>query len=144
MWRNRIKNITENSKLHIYGKLKSEIKIEQYLLEISNFKTRQLFTKFRVSDHKLEIETGRYQNIPRDKRLCKFCNSNEIDDEYHFLLNCNKNKLPRDQLFLLINQLNPHFIQDQPLQKLKQILNPNFELLSAVGNFLKQGIDLRG
>ena len=43
-----------------------------------------------------------------------------------------------------INQLNPHFIKDQPLQKLKQILNPNFELLSAVGNFLKQGIDLRG
>ena len=86
------------------------------------------------------VEIKTYHQIS----LSGVCNSNEIDDEYHFLLNCNKNKLPRDQLFLLINQLNPHFIQDQPLQKLKQILNPNFELLSAVGNFLKQGIDFQG
>jgi hypothetical protein len=45
---------------------------------------RQLFTKFRVSDHSLEIETGRYENITREERICKNCNLEEIGNEYHF------------------------------------------------------------
>ena len=57
----------------------TEIKIENYLLKESNFKTRQLISKLRVSDHNLEVEMGRYKNVPRDQRLCKLCN--KIDDE---------------------------------------------------------------
>jgi hypothetical protein len=51
---------------------------------------RQLFTKFRVSDHSLEIESGRYKNITREERICNNCNLNEIGDEleYHFFLKC--------------------------------------------------------
>jgi hypothetical protein len=30
-----------------------------------------------VSDHSLEIETGRYKNITREERTCKNCNLNE-------------------------------------------------------------------
>jgi hypothetical protein len=33
-----------------------------------------LITKFRTSDHCLQIETGRYNNIPRQQRLCITCN----------------------------------------------------------------------
>jgi hypothetical protein len=55
-----------------------ELKLENYLLFFSNFKMRQLFTKFRVSDHSLEIESGRYKNITREERICKNCNLNEI------------------------------------------------------------------
>jgi hypothetical protein len=47
---------------------------------------RQLFTKFRVSDHSLEIESGRYKNITREERIRKNCNLNEIGDEYHINL----------------------------------------------------------
>jgi hypothetical protein len=57
---------------YIYSKIKSELKVENYLLFFSNFKMRQLFTKFRVSDHSLEIESGRYKNITREERKCKF------------------------------------------------------------------------
>ena len=42
----------------------------------------------RMSSHKLETETGRYDNIPRDEMLCSLCNSNRIDDETHFSLDC--------------------------------------------------------
>jgi hypothetical protein len=38
--------------------------LEPYLLHLSNFKNRQLIAKFRASDHNLEIEKGRYKNIP--------------------------------------------------------------------------------
>ena len=44
--------------------------------------------KLRISSHKLRIETGRYDNIPRDERLCSLRNYNRIEDETHFLLDC--------------------------------------------------------
>ena len=32
--------------------------------------------------------TGRYDNVPRNERICNFCNCNKIEDETHFLLDC--------------------------------------------------------
>ena len=84
----KLSSFNETSKLYIYSKIKSELKLENYLLFFSNFKMRQLFTKFRVSDHSLEIESGRNKNITREERICKNCNLNEIGDEYHFFLKC--------------------------------------------------------
>ena len=72
--KNKLYSLTDSSKLYLYSKLKSEIKLEDYLIKETNFKTRQLITKFRVSDHCLEIEIGRYKNIPREQRICKECN----------------------------------------------------------------------
>ena len=48
-------------------------------------------SKFRVSNHCLEIERGRHEFIPRENRLCKYCtllNQNCIEDEFHFLCIC--------------------------------------------------------
>jgi hypothetical protein len=66
----------DSSKLFLYSKLKSDIKLEEYLKSERNFKNRQLLTKFRLSDHNLEIELGRYKNIPRNQRHCKFWMTN--------------------------------------------------------------------
>ena len=49
---------------------------------------RKTLVKLRISCHKLRIETGRYDNIPRNERICNFCNCNKIEDETHFLLDC--------------------------------------------------------
>jgi hypothetical protein len=43
--------INDSSKLFLYSKLKSDIKLEEYLKSDRNFKNRQLLTKFRLSDH---------------------------------------------------------------------------------------------
>ena len=61
----KLSSVNETSKLYIYSKIKSELKLQNYLLFFLNFKMRQLFTKFRVSDYSLEIEIGRYKNITR-------------------------------------------------------------------------------
>ena len=42
-------------------------------------------TKFRLSSHDLAIECGRYENTPRDERICKNCNLTMVENEYHFL-----------------------------------------------------------
>ena len=41
--------------------------------------------KFRIDNHKLMIETGRYSQIPRVNRLCPTGGSNQIEDETHFV-----------------------------------------------------------
>ena len=43
-----------------------------------------------IGDHKLLIETGRYDQIPRDNRLCPTCGSNQIEDEFHLHCHCTK------------------------------------------------------
>jgi hypothetical protein len=73
----------------LYNKIKHDIVLEEYLIQEKNFKNRQLIAKFWTSDHCLQIETGRYNNIPRQQRLCTTCNI--LEDEYHFFLNCHLN-----------------------------------------------------
>ena len=100
-------------------------------MEEPSFKNRQMITKLRVSDHTLEIETGRYKNIPRENRNCKLC-KDEIDDEYHFLLNCKLNSNLRNNLFSEIIKVIINFKQYEPLDKLRNILSPKAELLPAI------------
>ena len=72
----KISNLDDSSKLFLYSKLKTDIKLEDYLKLTKN---RQLLTKFRTSDHPLEIELGRCKTIARHQRLCKTCKV--LDDE---------------------------------------------------------------
>ena len=60
---------------------------EEYLYCL-NPRLRTILCKCRCSSHKLLIEQGRHMNIERMLRFCQNCNSNVIEDEYHFLLAC--------------------------------------------------------
>ena len=50
------------------------------------FKYWHALCKYRTCNHKLPIETGRYNGIPRQERLCS-C-SDKLGDEFHFLFQC--------------------------------------------------------
>jgi hypothetical protein len=54
-------------------------------LNILEIKDAILLCRFRTTNNKLPIETGRWQNIPRENRKCKckLCNRSQIGDEYH-------------------------------------------------------------
>jgi hypothetical protein len=81
-------DINSNSKLTTYCLFKQVNVFENYLSVIKCNKFRIALTKFRCSNHMLEIETGRHKNIIRCERLCKLCKMNVVEDEYHFLLVC--------------------------------------------------------
>jgi hypothetical protein len=49
--------------------------------------------------HNLEIEKGRYVQINRTERFCKICTDLEIEDENHFLWQCEKYRKEREILF---------------------------------------------
>lgn len=73
-----------------------------------NDEQRALYTKFRISAHKLEIERGRYTGLNTEKRLCKLCKTN-IEDEVHFLLQCHELQNDRLEIINSINELNINF-----------------------------------
>ena len=77
--KDKLSKLTDNSQLYLYNKIKHDIVLEEYLIKEKNFKNRQLIAKFRTSDHCLQIETGRYINIPHQQRLCTTCNI--LEDE---------------------------------------------------------------
>ena len=67
-----------------YRLFKSEFRFEKYL-DILNDKNRFTFCRFRTSNHRLPIEVGRWANVERHNRLCQ---SREIGDEFHYVLQC--------------------------------------------------------
>ena len=75
-----IKSKSENNegKLIFYGKLKEIYKKENYL-NIKNVELRKIISNIRMSTHKLKIETGRYKNIEKGKRVCDVCNLSAIE-----------------------------------------------------------------
>ena len=86
-WKNRIKNREVEHKLDLYSKIKTKFEVEPYL-SLPYFKDRQVISKFRCSNHNLEIEKGRHKKKPRAERLCILCSNNAIETEEHFLLDC--------------------------------------------------------
>ena len=84
-WKERI---NQSKKADTYKLFKPTMKLETYLSH-PNRKERVTMTKFRVSDHRLMVEEGRWKNIPRPDRKCYMCHE-QVEDEVHFLTNCHK------------------------------------------------------
>lgn len=79
--------LANTSRGQFYIKFKNEFRLEPYLLRLKP-QHRFILTKFRLSNLKFPIETGRWTNIPRDNRICTKCQSGEVGDEYHYLFKC--------------------------------------------------------
>lgn len=95
-WNN---SVFHSRKLEFYRTFKENYELEHYLELIRDFDQRRNLTKFRISNHKLAIETGRYGKIPVDERICIFCPSKEIETEEHMVLNCSSYSDLRSQFF---------------------------------------------
>ena len=60
-------------KLRTLVLFKSNLSVENYLLLHIPRRLRVALAKFRVGNHDLEIEKGRYVKVPVDERFCKLC-----------------------------------------------------------------------
>ncbi len=77
----------------------------------------QILAKFRSGIIPLSIETGRFQNMPREFRLCTMCNDNVIEDETHFIFYCNQYNDLREYLYEKICPKYKHFFKYYLTQK---------------------------
>ena len=67
-------DISNKPKLRTYIKFKAVPDIENYVLCNLDRKLRSYIAQFRSGILPLEIETGRFRNIPLNERICKLCN----------------------------------------------------------------------
>ena len=114
----------------------------EFYLSYNNSDIRRGFTKIRIRDHNLEIEKGRYCKIRRILRLCKTCK--KIEDEEHFILECTINSKLRTDLFAILANENPNFMQFSSEQKLIYLFNPTTTVhVKIIGFYIIKSFELR-
>ena len=87
-----------SNKLRFYSRFKEEFEFEPYLENVNNFQLRKTIAKFRCSDHKLKIETGRHLKLEVNERICDLCKTG-VETEIHFLGICPTYLTLRDRYF---------------------------------------------
>jgi len=64
---------------------------QSYLQVITNVQLKQSLSRFRCSNHRLEVECGKHaklESVPRRDRVCRLCSLGAVEDEDHLLLVC--------------------------------------------------------
>ncbi len=85
---NWINNVKDKSKLDFLSVIKPTHGVEPFVkLNISRYE-RSLLAQLRYGILQIQLETGRYNNEPRDSRFCRICNGGEVEDQYHFVFHC--------------------------------------------------------
>ena len=92
-WRS---GMNTSNKFIFYRSIKTDFQQESYL-DILPSKYRKQLTKLRVGNHRLPIETGRWNNTPRNERICPQCPNQTLGDEFHYLFECNTFKSAREK-----------------------------------------------
>lgn len=77
--------ISQTSVSNIYKYIKTSFNRNEYVNKLPLYLCKRLIAFF-TRNHRLPIETGRWQNIPANERKCPNCT--DIGDEFHYLFNC--------------------------------------------------------
>ena len=80
--------LSENSHCTNYKIFKNKLEHEPYLLILDPSLSIPM-CKYRCGNHKLPMVIGRYNNVPRNERICKLCTNQNIADEFHYVFECN-------------------------------------------------------
>ena len=111
-WHSLIQN---SPKAINYRLFKDNFEFENYF-NILEDKDIYTLCKFRTTNHKLPIETGRWNGIDRENRQCLKCNSRSIGDEFHYIMECHFFTENRTQL------ISRYLTQRPNILKFKQIM----------------------
>jgi len=117
------------NQIELYLKHISSFGFQPYLNILNISKFRYSMTKLRVSSHRLSIESSRWSKpnpTPLSERNCLFCNL--LEDEYHFVLECNLYNALR-KLYI------PYYYRTRPnmLQMYELINAGNIKVLDLLG-----------
>ena len=127
-----LSTVNNSPKCVFYRTYKHTFELEQYLCMLSPY-LRTIVCRFRTANHKLPVETGRYNNVPRENRLCTFCNSNKFCDEFHLILECSVLKNIRRKFLPTYCLSNPNTINFQ------NVMSPHTDLLrKKLAQYIKQ------
>lgn len=121
-----LSSINNSNKLTTYCSFKTLLEPEKYLSCVHIPKFKITLTKFRCSDHKLEIENGRKENINAMERVCKYCltlNYSCVENEYHFICKCPLYNDLRTKYLYHVKNFNPESFVSLFKSKNEHVLN---------------------
>ena len=123
-WRHSIEH---SKKLEFYKVFKDEYSTSDYLYQLRNFNERRNLVKFKISNHKLMIELGRYQidHVPRENRLCPLCDSSQIENENHVLFQCQQYSSQRNVFLHRISEIIPDIETKSSTEIVTLLMNSN-------------------
>ena len=134
-WR---ENVGLKHKLRTYFQFKNLLEPEKYLYLNCNRQAIRALSCLRLSTLPLEIEKGRRNDIPPTERFCKICNTNMVEDEYHFVLICPLYN------FLRIQYLpSDVFLDPNHYKFIKLMRSSDSIVLHKLCNFVYQAMKLR-
>ena len=113
--------IDSESKLVLFKDAKDTLSLSKYMSVINNREKRRLLSKLRLGVLPLEIEKGRRSNLLRNDRHCKLCETDQVEDEIHFLFTCPSLAQYRQPFITSISELQPHFPIKSYHQKIKYL-----------------------
>ena len=76
---------TGRNRLRTYKQFKSSVYCEPYITKVRHRLHRSALAKFRLGVAPIRLETGRYEGLALNQRLCPFC-ENAVENEVHVLL----------------------------------------------------------
>ena len=82
--------VNESPKCHLYRYIFDNNVLQFYLDHPVNYIYKPYICKMYISAHNLNIETGRFYDLDGHERVCSMCNLNAVEDEYHYILQCEK------------------------------------------------------
>ncbi len=129
-WSNNLQN---KSICSSYNLFKEIYVLEDYLLKLSKG-NRITLCKLRACNNKFPINVGRYEDIPRENRICSKCVGNHVGDEYHILFNCQNANIVR-----LREMYVPSYYRVRPTQIKHKLLmqTSNVNTLNNLSLFLR-------
>ena len=102
--------INAKPKLRFYKSFKFSIDTENYVKYNLSNGERFILVQLRMGILPLAIETGHFNNKAVDQRKCLMCNQNAIEDEHHFIFNCDLYTSEIDIFFKTVTEKCPDFM----------------------------------
>ena len=119
-------DIEKSSKCINYRLFKHNFCFETYLVKTPS-KFLQYMIKFRTRNNKLPVETGSWNNIELNRRVCTLCDRS-IGDEFHYIFECPCFDNSRKR-FLKHNYLQKHNIHSIDLLMNTDVNIPDYKKL---------------
>ena len=127
-WKTAVVNV---SKLRTFCIFKENYETEPFVYTVYNRAHRYILSQLRCGILPIKIETGRYTQIPVEFRLCILCDENAIEDEKHFLFECQFYNPLRNVYYDKLREYCEHFDSLDCDQKLIFIMNATVVKITA-------------
>jgi hypothetical protein len=132
--------IQQKPKLRFYVLFKNSLEPEKYVsLNLSRYE-RSVLAQIRLGILKIHVETGRFTNTKLEDRICKVCNEGVIEDEDHFLFQCEAYNDLRNSWIDKIYDKCPHFHYLEPNDQFRFVF---CDIPRATAKFIISCLDLR-